>query len=190
MSLSSSSALAYPPSSCFYHLMSRPSTASSTSKPSSRFSTLKVFKFAGSKPPPLPPKDPYFPPNPSLPSLNQSFSETSTLPATTPIYAQYANVPRSPSPSPSYATSRVTVSPPTSTFASAESSGSRKTLLKLPSFMRRPRTPRTSDTDGSSMLHPQELSDDPSISLPWNVQVCKMMHICAIFLIENREIPA
>lgn len=151
--------------------MSRPSTATSSNKPNSRFSTLKVFKFAGSKPPPLPPKDPYLLPNPSLPSLSQPFPETSSSHVTTPIYAQYANVPRSPSPSSSYAPSRVTVSPPTSTFASVEPSGSRKTLFKLPSFGKRPKTPRTADSDGSSMAQPPEPMDDPSISLPWNFHV-------------------
>ena len=142
-----------------------------SNKPSSRFSTLKVFKFAGSKPPPLPPKDPYRLANPSLPSLSQSFQEPSSSQSSTPIYAQYATAPRSPSPSPSYAPSRVTVSPPTSTFASVESSGSRKTLFKLPSFSRRPKTPRISDSDGSSMVPPPEPVDDASISLPWNFQV-------------------
>ena len=86
-----------------------------SSKQNSRFSSLKVFKFAaGSKPPPLPPKDPYRLANPSLPSLGNSLSPDSfpSQPAT-PLSAQYATLVRSPSPSPSYApSSRTTLSPP------------------------------------------------------------------------------
>ncbi|OSC99998.1 hypothetical protein PYCCODRAFT_1446455 [Trametes coccinea BRFM310] len=145
-----------------------------SSKQNSRFSSLKVFKFAaGPKPPPLPPKDPFRLPNPSLPSLGNSLSPDS-FPSqpTTPLSAQYATLLRSPSPSPSYApSSHTTVSPPSST--TPESTGSRKGLFKFSSFSRRPKTPKTAESGysaASESSQPSESVDDPSISLPWNFQ--------------------
>ncbi|KAI0326313.1 hypothetical protein GY45DRAFT_1348435 [Cubamyces sp. BRFM 1775] len=145
-----------------------------SSKQNSRFSSLKVFKFAaGSKPPPLPPKDPYRLANPSLPSLGNSLSPDSfpSQPAT-PLSAQYATLLRSPSPSPSYApSSRTTLSPPSST--SQDSVGSRRGLFKFSSFSRRPKTPKTAESGysaASESSQPPEAADDPSISLPWNFQ--------------------
>ena len=154
-----------------------------SSKQNSRFSSLKVFKFAaGSKPPPLPPKDPYYLPNPSLRSLGNSLSPDSfaSQPAT-PLSAQYASLARSPSPSPSYAPSRLTVSPysTSSTYPDPGPVSSRNRLFKLPSFNKRPKTPKTADSGFSSApssntsdsAHAPEPVDDPSISLPWNFQV-------------------
>ncbi|CDO68792.1 hypothetical protein BN946_scf184989.g58 [Trametes cinnabarina] len=150
-----------------------------SSKQNSRFSSLKVFKFAaGPKPPPLPPKDPFRLPNPSLPSLGNSLSPDSfsSQPAT-PLSAQYATLLRSPSPSPSYApssyapSSHTTLSPPSST--SPESAGSRRGLFKFSSFSRRPKTPKTAESGysaASESSQPSESADDPSISLPWNFQ--------------------
>ncbi|KAI8990421.1 hypothetical protein BD414DRAFT_514197 [Trametes punicea] len=146
-----------------------------SSKQNSRFSSLKVFKFAaGSKPPPLPPKDPFRLPNPSLPSLGNSLSPDS-LPSqpATPLSAQYATLVRSPSPSPSYTPSGHTaVSPPSST--SLGSTSSRKGLFKFSSLSRRPKTPKTAESGysaASESSQPPEPADDPSISLPWNFQV-------------------
>ncbi|KAI0759055.1 hypothetical protein C8Q74DRAFT_1319816 [Fomes fomentarius] len=152
-----------------------------SSKQNSRFSTLKVFKFAAaSKPPPLPPKDPYYLPNPSLRSLGHSLSPDSLASQpVTPLSAQYATVARSPSPTPSYAPSRLTVSPFSTTSSTyPASANSRKGLFKFSSFSRRPKTPKTADsgfsTAGSSntsdSLHAPEPADDGSISMPWNFQ--------------------
>ncbi|KAI0742830.1 hypothetical protein C8Q80DRAFT_1221221 [Daedaleopsis nitida] len=158
-----------------------------SSKHNSRFSSLKVFKFAaGSKPPPLPPKDPYYLPNPSLRSLGNSLSPDS-LPSqpATPLSAQYATVARSPSPTPSYAPSRMTVSPYSTTSSTyPDSASSRKGLFKFSSFTRRPKTPKTADSGlsttasstTSEFLHVplQDTADDPSISLPWNFQPLRL----------------
>nr|VWO96536.1 N/A [Ganoderma boninense] len=147
-----------------------------SSKHNSRFSTLKVFKFAAApKPPPLPPKDPYYLPNPSLRSLGNSLSPDSLSPSQppTPLSAQYVNVARSPSPTPSYAPSRITVSPYSTTSNFPESASSRKGLFKFSSFGRRPKTPKTAESihsASSEPLPPPESIDDPSISLPWNFQ--------------------
>ncbi|KAH9837714.1 uncharacterized protein C8Q71DRAFT_557614 [Rhodofomes roseus] len=141
----------------------------------SRFSSLKVFKFAStSKPPPLPPKDPYYLYNPSLPSLNHSLSpDSASSQPPTPLSAQYATLMRSPSPSPSYTPSRPTVSPAaSSTILSPETAtpaGFRQGLRKLSSFGRRPKTPKTPDRNAVD-LQPPEPVEDPSISLPWNFQ--------------------
>ncbi|OBZ74745.1 DNA-directed RNA polymerase I subunit RPA49 [Grifola frondosa] len=149
------------------------STAMATSsRQNSRFSSLKVFKFAAaSKPPPLPPKDPYYLVNPSLPSLNHSLSpDSSSSQPGTPLSAQYATLTRSPSPCPSYAPSRVTLSPPSSSSLSPESAGFRKGIFKFSSIGRRPKTPKTTETVSSDTLQPSEVADDPSISLPRNFQ--------------------
>ncbi|KAI0830229.1 hypothetical protein BC628DRAFT_988983 [Trametes gibbosa] len=147
-----------------------------SSKQNSRFSSLKVFKFAaGSKPPPLPPKDPFRLPNPSLPSLGNSLSPDSfpSQPAT-PLSAQYATLLRSPSPSPSYAPSTNTAVSPPSFVTSPESASSRRNIFKFSSFSKRPKTPKTAESGysaASESSQPPEPSDDPSISMPWNFQV-------------------
>ncbi|EED77206.1 predicted protein [Postia placenta Mad-698-R] len=145
----------------------------STGRQNSRFSSLNVFKFASSpKPPPLPPKDIHYMPNPSLPSLNHSLSPDSfaSQPAT-PLSAQYGGLTRTPSPSPSYAPSRMTMSPASSSSAlSPESAGFRRGLQKLSSFGRRPRTPKSPERDLAA-LQPPDPVEDPSISLPWNFQL-------------------
>lgn len=148
-----------------------------SSKQNSRFSSLKVFKFAAApKPPPLPPKDPYYLPNPSLRSLGNSLSPDSLSPSQppTPLSAQYATLARSPSPTPSYAPSRITVSPYSTSSNFSESASSRKGLFKFSAFARRPKTPKTAESSHSASsepLPPPEPIDDPSISLPWNFQV-------------------
>ncbi|KAH9920881.1 uncharacterized protein BXZ73DRAFT_91892 [Epithele typhae] len=151
-----------------------------SSKPNSRFSSLKVFKFnAAPKPPPLPPKDPYYLPNPSLRSLGTSLSpDSAPSHPVTPLSAQYG---RSPSPTPSAAPSRIGLSPyssvsvaaSTSTLNYPEPASSRRSLFKFGSFGKRPKTPKTADFTLAPPLptQSQEAVDDPSISLPWNFQV-------------------
>ncbi|CAL1698166.1 unnamed protein product [Somion occarium] len=141
-------------------------------KPNTRFSTLKVFKFAasGSKPPPPPPKDPYYLANPSLTSLSvDSLSSQPVTPMST-----YTPSTRSPSPSPSYTISRYPTREmgllPSSSTLSPENAGSRKAIFKLPSFTRRPKTPKPSKSNLSDDSQPPEPVDDPSISMPWNFQ--------------------
>ncbi|KZT03290.1 uncharacterized protein LAESUDRAFT_372328 [Laetiporus sulphureus 93-53] len=145
----------------------------SSSRQNSRFSSFNVFKFSPSaKPPPPPPKDPLYACNPSLPSLNHSLpQDLLTSPQQAPLYSQYSKYPRSPSPSPSHAPSRMTMSTTSSSSAvSPEPAGLRKSLQKLSSFGRRPKTPKSPETDPMD-LQPPEPADDPSISLPWNFQV-------------------
>ena len=156
-----------------------------SSKQNSRFSSLKVFKFnAPPKPPPLPPKDPYYQPNPSLRSLGNSLSPDSfpSQPAT-PLSAQYANIVRSPSPTLSYAPSRMTsVSPyaspsiaaaSSSTLAYPQSASSRKSRFKFSPFGKRPKTADAIVPPSQPPPLPTDLQqpDDPAISLPWNFQV-------------------
>ncbi len=169
------------------------STTSSTARSNSRFSTLNVFKFASSsssKPPPPPPKDPYYLANPSLLSLNQSSLSVDKLAShpTTPMSAgyPYAASTRSPSPSPSYsnsqyASSRVNLSPSPSSSLSPDSAGSRKGIFKLPSFTKRPKTPKSVKSPTPNDVQPPEPQDDASISTPWNFQVCSY----ALFPIIN-----
>ena len=150
------------------------SSAPSSGRQNSRFSSLKVFKIASSAPkaPQPPPKDPYYLSNPSLASL----SLTQDLPSNpiTPVSSRYAASARSPSPSPSYSTSHyapstTALSPSAASSAtlSPDSASSRRGLFKLPSFTRRPKTPKSSRSDTSDSAGVQ----DDSISLPWNFQV-------------------
>lgn len=144
----------------------------------SRFSTLKVFKIGSSSkaPPPPPPKDPYYLTNPSLVSLSQSITQDPPSHPITPIHSRYAQSARSPSPSPSYATSQyapstTVVSPSAASNAmlSPDSAGSKRSLFKMPSFARRPKTPKSAKSDASEPV------EDPSISTPWNFQVSATM---------------
>lgn len=164
----------------------------SSSRQNSRFSTLKVFKFASAaKPPPPPPKDPYYLPNHSLASLSQTLPpETFTPPfatnPNTPLSAGYASRARSPSPSPSYtpsfAPSQTSQAPscydlartrlgPSTTSLSPPSADSRKGFsFKFGSLGKRPKTPKSPPSVANGSL-PLETADDPSISMPWNFQV-------------------
>ena len=158
--------------------------SSSSSRQNSRFSTLKVFKFAGApKPPPPPPKDQYYQPNHSLASLAQSlppdafetFSPPFATQPSTPMSTGYASSARSASPSPSYTPSsaashaplydpgRAMLSPSQTSLA-PEGASSRKPFFKFPSLGKRPKTPKSPQMD----LPPEP---DPSISMPWNFQV-------------------
>lgn len=164
----------------------------SSNRQNSRFSTLKVFKFASAaRPPPPPPKDPYYLPNHSLASLSQTLPpETFTPPfatnPNTPMSAGYASSARSPSPSPSYtpsfAPSQASQAPscydltrtrlgPSTTSLSPPSANSRKGFsFKFGSLGKRPKTPKSPASVASGDL-PPETADDPSISMPWNFQV-------------------
>ncbi|GJE92910.1 kinase-like protein [Phanerochaete sordida] len=155
---------------------------SSSSRQNSRFSTLKVFKFAGTQkqPPPPPPKDPYYQPNHSLASLSQTLPETFSPPfathPSTPMSSSYSSSVRSASPSPSYTPSQYTashaptydptrtmLSPSQTSLAPDGSSSSKKPFFKFPSLGKRPKTPKSQYDD----LPPEP---DPSISMPWNFQ--------------------
>ncbi|KAH8084858.1 hypothetical protein BXZ70DRAFT_563337 [Cristinia sonorae] len=150
---------------------------SPSGRQTSRFSSLNVFKIAGSssKAPPPPPKDPYYLPNHSLVSLSTTVApqETQSQPIT-PIYSRYAASARSPSPSPSYSTSHhapstsTLLSPPPATNGalSPDSAGSKRGF-RLPSFTRRPKTPKSAK---SEPVVPPSPAEDPSISMPWNFQ--------------------
>lgn len=178
--------------------------ATSSSRQNSRFSTLKVFKFAGApKPPPPPPKDSYYPANPSLASLTQSLSpETFSPPfaarTTTPVYSTYASSARSPSPTPSYtlsyvpsfAASRTTLAPSATTTPSEPSSSNpRKGFFKFASLGKRPKTPKFSSSNSSTISVDQASgpTEDPSISLPWNFQVSSPPNQTAQHLIKHLE---
>ena len=172
------------------------SSSSSTKQQSSRFSSFKVFKFTGSKPPRPPPKDPSYlysaSSNPSLASFsNHSLysqpplpSSSSSAPSPTPKDKTKENGAlsiRSASPTPS----RVLQSspqycprqqPPTSLSSSStlmpdSSSGSGKVgfFRKISTLGKRSasRIPRVTTTD--------DRVDEDSISRPWNVQVSPLL---------------
>ncbi|KAI0311670.1 hypothetical protein OF83DRAFT_1068415 [Amylostereum chailletii] len=143
--------------------------ASGSGKTNSRFSTFKVFKFAGSKAPPPPPKDTnylYSASNPSVLSFsNQSLSIDSYSQPTTP-HSTHLPPPfdiRSPSPAPSRATQ--SQSPALlSSGLSPETAGFRKNIFKFASLGKRSRS-------RSRPPPAEETADDESISLPWGFQV-------------------
>jgi hypothetical protein len=174
-------------------------SSTSTKQHSSRFSTFKVFRFTGSKPPRPPPKDPnYLYPasnNPSLVSLsNQSIcsqpplpTSTSSCPSQNPknrAHGSGALSLRSPSPTPS----RILQSSPhqrhqpppplpiplpsmsTSTLVPDSSSSSGKR-----GFFRKMSTigkrPASKSSRATSV---DDATDDESISRPYNVQVCRL----------------
>ncbi|TCD67123.1 hypothetical protein EIP91_000463 [Steccherinum ochraceum] len=155
------------------------SSAPSASRQNSRFSSLKVFKIAGSssKGPQPPPKDPYYLANPSLASLGQSLAPDLPSHPITPVVSRNASSARSPSPSPSYSTSHyapsTTVLSPSNSALSPDSAGSKRSLFKLPSFSRRPsrpKTPKSTKSGRSDTSEAPEPVEDPSISMPWNFQ--------------------
>jgi hypothetical protein len=166
------------------------SSSSTKQHSSSRFSTFKVFRFTGSKPPRPPPKDPnYLYPasnNPSLVSLsNQSLcsqhTSASSVPSQTPKNRSNGNGAlsvRSQSPTPS----RLLQSSPqqqlqeqqppppsmsSSTLVpdSSSSSGTRGFFRKMSTIGKRSASkPRRAATVDDS-------TDEESISRPYNVQV-------------------
>lgn len=158
--------------------------SSSSSRQNSRFSTLKVFKFAGAqRPPPLPPKDPFNQPNHSLASLSQTLSPPFATHPSTPTSTGYSSSVRSASPSPSYTPSHYAAShtptydptramlSPSQTSLAPDSASSKKPFFKFPSLSKRPKTPKSPPQD----LLPEP---DPSISMPWNFQVRPVTTTC------------
>lgn len=169
--------------------------STSGSKPASRFSSFKVFKFSGSssKPPAPPPKDPDYlyssaQASRSVLSLSaqslsvaDSFSQPSTPHSTAyqPSQYQYAGV-RSSSPTPS----RANQSQSSGNFA-PESAGFKKGFIKsvANSMGKRgigsSKSPARSNTQdslssngaGADIQGPPDMRDDESISLPWGFQV-------------------
>jgi hypothetical protein len=170
----------------------------STKQSSSRFSTFKVFRFTGSKPPRPPPKDPnYLYPasnNPSLVSVsNQSLYSQPPLPASTSSAPSQSTRNkangngalsiRSPSPTPS----RILQSspqcqqqhpPPPSMSTSSTlvpdsslSGGKRGFFRKMSTIGKRsaPKPSRANTVD--------DVTDDESISRPWNVQVSPLLSL-------------
>ena len=164
-------------------------SSSSTKQPSSRFSTFKVFRFTGSKPPRPPPKDPnYLYPasnNPSLVSLsNQSLcsqhTSTSSVPSQTPKNRTNGNGAlsiRSQSPTPSRLLQsspqqqHQSPPPPPSMSAStlvpdSSSSGGRRGFFRKMSTIG-----KRSASKSSRVPTVDDATDDESISRPYNVQV-------------------
>lgn len=143
-------------------------------KPSSRFSTLKVFKFAGaaaSKPPPLPPKDPYYLKN-TNPSLTSLSPDSLSLPGT-PLSPQYA---RRGSPNPSSSnmsliSSAASMSPPLVQDQPASVSHPKKDTNAKGFFKFAKRSPRPPTASSSELSQSPPATDDEGISLPWNFQV-------------------
>ncbi|KAA1474191.1 hypothetical protein DENSPDRAFT_781088 [Dentipellis sp. KUC8613] len=150
--------------------------ASTSSKSSSRFSSFKVFKFAGSsKPPAPPPKDPnylYSGTNPSVLSFsNQSLSIDSFSQPPTPHSTQYPQSQYPPARCPSPAPSRATQSPGSSASLTPESAGFKKGIMKMASFGKRTFTQKSPRVGPLEDIQPVDVRDDESISLPWNFQV-------------------
>ncbi|THH13485.1 hypothetical protein EW146_g6742 [Bondarzewia mesenterica] len=146
--------------------------ASTSTKQNSRFSSFKVFKFAGPKPPPPPPKDTnylYSATNPSVLSFsNQSLSADSFSQPPTPHSTQYrSQYARSPSPAPSRATQSAASS---NTLSPSDSAGFRKGFMKVASLGKRTFTPKSPRSAPIEDMQPPEPRDDESISLPWNFQ--------------------
>ncbi|EDR09394.1 uncharacterized protein LACBIDRAFT_293888 [Laccaria bicolor S238N-H82] len=156
------------------------SPPNSTSK-TSRFSTLKVFKFSSKeknlKPPPLPPKDAYYLRNRSLASLSP---DSLSLPPNSPLSPQpiyqYA---RKPSPEPHQTHPSQSTMSLVSSAASAKSSPSaersrpqsqKKALSFLKFPKRSPKSPSVKSVGTSEQLEPPPSTDDEGISLPWNFQ--------------------
>ncbi len=165
--------------------------ASTSTKQSSRFSTLKVFKFTSSKPPPPPPKDAHYlyassSRNPSV----VSFSNQSVLsPDSDPQPSACKSI-RSPSPAPSRIFQsqlhpeqhQSQQSPPPSILTSSRtldpsSASSKKSFFrKVSSFRKR------SASKNSRVTNLDDATDDESISHPWNVQVSvsvSFLFVCA-----------
>ena len=167
--------------------------ASSNTKQTSRFSTLKIFNFTSSKPPPPPPKDAHYlyassSRNPSVVSFsNQStLSPDSESQQPSPYKSNACSV-RSPSPAPSRILQPTLhpqchseqqqqlsqKSPPPSIANSSRtldpsSAGSKKSFFRKVSSLRKRSASKCSRV---TVTNVDDATDDESISLPWNVQV-------------------
>ncbi|KAF8889070.1 hypothetical protein BD779DRAFT_1672030 [Infundibulicybe gibba] len=128
--------------------------ASTASSSKSRFSTLRVFGFSSrdkdAKPPPLPPKDPYYLQNKSLASLTP---DSLSIP-NSPISLHRDNNPNKST------MSLVSSATSARSFSPAEHRPPKKEKSRLFGFVKRsPKSPPPAST-----------ADDDSISLPWNFQ--------------------
>jgi hypothetical protein len=142
------------------------SSMASTSK-HSRFSTFKVFKFTGSKPPPPPPKDVNYVYSSS--SLNHSllsFSSPHSVHGKTTASSSLSV--RTPSPSPSRA---IQPSPCDSASVSTLSPDQCPNKGKGGFFRKISGLRKRSASKNSLVTNPDDTTDDESISLPWNFQV-------------------
>lgn len=171
--------------------------SSTNTKQSSRFSTLKIFNFTSSKPPRPPPKDAHYlyassSTNPSV----VSFSNQSTLSPDSdpqrPPYKSTASSLRCPSPAPSRVLQQTPhpqchseqlhsqQSPPSSILTSSRSRSldpvsatSKKGFFRKVTSLR-----KRSASKSSRVTSVEDVTDDESISLPWNVQVSLSFLFC------------
>ena len=149
-----------------------PGQKQSTSS-SSRFASLKVFKFAAgsskNSPPIPPPKE-----NPPSNSSSASLTPDSSTPMT-PVTPDYTRSQSTPPFSAAHSPTLCSQDPPSASSSTSFGKG----LLK---FAKRSLTPKSATRQLS------ESSEDSSISLPWGFQVCLisnhplvLQHICRIF---------
>lgn len=147
----------------------------SSSKPNSRFSTLKAFKFNqprdADSPPPPPPKDDYYLNNRSLNTLSPD-SIPSTPMSTHSGYGGQQSAWR---PSNHSAVSLVSEATSgahtgeTSAAGSGKKSGVAKSLFKF--GKRSPKSPSIHTVAAEENHSPSQSQEDEAISLPWNFQV-------------------
>jgi p21-activated kinase 1 len=156
-------------------------TSPQASNLSSRFSSLKVFKFSKGNdnklPPPPPPKDEYYLRNKSMASLlpdNQSLAPSSPLSPNQPY--QYGGA--QPSPDANRSTMSLASSaasgissPPLESKSRPQSRGKERALAFLKFGKRSPRSPSTSRKESEE----GEAVPDEGISMPWNFQV-RLIH--------------
>ncbi|KAF9451336.1 hypothetical protein P691DRAFT_724329 [Macrolepiota fuliginosa MF-IS2] len=134
---------------------------------SSRFSTLKMFKFNGKeKAPPPPPKDPYYLPNRSMTSLSP---DSLSIPPQSPISPQYlTQYPHRRSPAPSQSTMSL-VSSTASQLSGPltdQAAPKKKKSMSFLKFGKRSKS-STREPDAGYSLPPEE---DENISWPSNFQ--------------------
>jgi hypothetical protein len=144
------------------------------SSSSSRFASLKVFKFAAGSskhhhPPVPPPKD-------NAPT-NSSWTSLTPDPSTpmTPVFSDYTRSQSTPPYSAAHSPALSSLQDPSPASSSSSSSTSfGKGLIK---FAKRSLTPKMPTRQLS-----ESSSEDSSISLPWNFQVCLTLLIALLFL--------
>ncbi|TFK71530.1 hypothetical protein BDN72DRAFT_431782 [Pluteus cervinus] len=150
-------------------------TNHSVNSRASRFSTLKVFKFQTkdkSKPPPLPPKDPYYLNNRSLASLVPDSAPNSPL-YTNPNFTCAESSANTMNPNPS---SISLVSSVTSAKSSQPSDANhlqvreKKSMSFFKFGKRSPKSPSLKTSPSSIEDVPPPPTPDDNISMPWNFQ--------------------
>jgi hypothetical protein len=132
----------------------------------SRFSTFKVFKFTGSKPPPPPPKDANYVYSSSLNHSLLSFTSPQSTHGKTTASSSLSV--RTPSPSPSRA---IQPSPSGSASVCTLSPDQSPNNSKRGFFRKISGLRKRSTSKNSRVTNPDETTDDEGISLPWNFQV-------------------